>query len=57
MSVTITPQSPAVAAKMIGTMTEIASVSARGQPKSTPAIFTSARLTVAMIQQLKNSPR
>ena len=57
MSVTITPHRPAVAAKTIGTSTEIASVSQRGQPNSTPAIFTSARLTVAMIQQLKNSPR
>ncbi len=57
MSVTITPQSPAVAAKTIGITTQIASVSPRGQPKSTPAIFTSARLTVAMIVQLKNSPR
>ncbi len=57
MSVTITPHRPAVAAKTIGTTTLIANVSKRGQPKRMPAIFTSARLTVAMIQQLKKSPR
>ena len=57
VSVTITPHRPAAAAKMIGTIAQNNSVSQRGQPNKTFAILTAARLTLAMMKQLKNSPK
>ena len=56
-SVTITPQSPDVAAKATFSTAQTMSVWAIGQPSSTLAILAAARFTVAMIMQLKNSPR
>ena len=56
-SVTITPHNPAVAAKATFSTAQMTSVFAIDQPSRTAAIFAAARLTVAMITQLKNKPR
>ena len=54
---TITPQSPAVAAKMMQSTPQINSVWVIGQPSSTLAILAAARFTDAMMTQLKKRPR
>ena len=56
-SVTSTPQRPDVAAKATLIAAQMSSVLPIGQPSMTFAIFAAARLTDAMITQLKNSPR
>ena len=56
-SVTSTPHSPDVAAKATFSTAQISSVCHIGQPRSTLAIFAAARFTVAMMTQLKKSPR
>ena len=56
-SVTRTPQRPEVAANATFKAAQIQSVFPMGQPSTTLAIFTAARLTVAMITQLKKRPR
>ena len=57
MSMTRTPQSPECVAKTTLRMPTKASVCQRSKPNSTPAILHAARLTVAMIMQLKSRPR
>ena len=56
-SVTSTPQSPEVAAKAMLSTAQMSSVCHIGQPSTTLAILAAARFTVAMITQLKKSPR
>jgi len=56
-SVAMTPHSPDVAAKATLSPAQMRSVLAIGHPRTTAAIFAAARFTVAMITQLKNSPR
>ena len=57
MSITSTPQSPEWAAKATFSRPTKASVCQRSSPNRMPAILHAARLTVAMIMQLKISPR
>ena len=57
MSMTSTPQRPEWAAKTTFSSPTNSSVSQRGRPKRMPAILQAARFTVAMIMQLKRSPR
>jgi hypothetical protein len=52
-----TPQSPPVAAKSTLSAAQISSVWVIGQPSTTLAILAAARLTVAMMKQLKIRPR
>ena len=56
-SVTRTPQSPDVAAKATFKSAQTTSVFPIGQPSTTLAILAAARLTEAMITQLKKRPR
>src|SRR5215510_13207542 len=56
-SVTSTPQSPETDAKKIVITDAKISVRYIGQPSRMLAIFAAARLTVAMMKQLKNNPR
>ena len=57
MSMTSTPHRPEWAAKTTFSSPTNSSVSQRGRPKRIPAILQAARFTVAMIMQLKRSPR
>jgi hypothetical protein len=57
MSMTSTPQRPECAAKATFSTPTPSNVCQRSRPNSTPAILQAARLTVAMIMQLKNRPR
>ena len=57
MSMTRTPQRPECVAKTTLRVPTSASVCHRGSPKRMPAILQAARFTVAMIMQLKRSPR
>ncbi len=56
-STTSTPHSPDVAAKTMLITAQISSVLPIGQPSTTLAILAAARLTVAMMKQLKTRPR
>jgi hypothetical protein len=56
-SVTSTPHNPETAANATLSPEHHSSVCHIGHPSSTLAIFTAARLTDAMMTQLKNSPR
>ena len=56
-SVTSTPQRPEVAAKKMLRTPQTTSVCPIGQPSITLAILAAARFTVAMMTQLKKSPR
>jgi hypothetical protein len=56
-SVTSTPHSPDVAANATFNTAQMSSVCVIGQPNTTLAIFTAARLTEAMMKQLKIRPR
>ena len=57
MSMTSTPQSPECAAKATFSTPRKSRVCQRSMPKRMPAILQAARLTVAMIMQLKSRPR
>ncbi len=57
MSMTSTPQRPECAANTTFKPPTMSSVCQRSSPKRTPAILQAARFTVAMIMQLKKSPR
>ena len=57
MSMTSTPQSPECAANAAFSTPTNSSVCQRSRPNRMPAILQAARLTVAMIMQLNNSPR
>ena len=57
MSMTSTPHRPEWAAKATLSSPTNSSVSQRSKPKRIPAILQAARFTVAMIMQLKKSPR
>lgn len=56
-STTRTPHRPARAAKVTLMILQMMRVLAMGQPRMTLAILAAARLTEAMITQLKKSPR
>jgi hypothetical protein len=56
-SVTKTPQSPETDAKKIVITEQSRRVRPVGQPSTMLAILAAARFTVAMMKQLKNSPR
>ena len=56
-STTSTPHSPDVAANTTLITAQMISVFSIGQPSTTFAIFAAARLTVAMMKQLKIRPR
>ena len=57
MSMTRTPHKPEWVANTTFSAPTNASVCHRSNPNSTPAILHAARLTVAMIMQLKSRPR
>ena len=57
MSMTSTPHRPEWAAKATLSSPTNRRVSQRSKPKRMPAILQAARFTVAMIMQLKRSPR
>ena len=52
-----TPHRPEIAAKATQITPQTSTVWRRSQPSMTLAILTAARVTEAMIAQLKNSPR
>ena len=56
-SVTSTPQSPETEAKKIVMTEQTIRVRSIGHPSTTVAILTAAKFTVAMMKQLKKSPR
>jgi DNA-binding MurR/RpiR family transcriptional regulator len=57
VSVTSTPHSPLTEAKKIVMTAQTRSVRSIGQPSTMLPILAAARFTVAMMTQLKNSPR
>ena len=57
VSVTSTPHSPETEAKKIVITAHTSRVRSIGHPNTTLPIFAAARFTVAIITQLKNSPR
>ena len=57
MSMTSTPHSPECVAKTTFSSPTASSVCQRSRPNRMAAILQAARFTVAMIMQLKSSPR